>query len=96
MISRCCMQIFMVGVLMGFRIETKKEQEMTVIQVAGTLSDRATVELEQVCRKTIGPLSLDLTHLQSVEAEGLRFINELKTKGVPLTGASPYLQLLLK
>jgi len=80
----------------GFRIESKVLQGAAVIEVSGNVGDLALVELEQLCRKTLGHLTLDLTHVQSIETEGVRFIQELEAKGVPVVGGSPYLRLLLR
>lgn len=80
----------------GFRLESKTEQGVAVIQVSGNVGDMALFELEQLCRRTLGPLRLDLSHVQSIESEGVRFIQELQAKGVPVVGMSPYLGLLLK
>ena len=81
---------------MGYRIEIQKSDGATVLQVAGILGGRGLSELEKLCRESLGPLCLDLANLQSVDAEGIRLIQQLELQGVALLGASPYLRLLLK
>lgn len=80
----------------GFRIESKMLKGGAVIEVSGNVGDLALVELERLCRQTLGSITLDLTHVKSLETEGVRFIQDLESKGVPVVGVSPYLELLLK
>lgn len=80
---------------MDFRIETWKEGDRTVIQVAGELKGQGEVELERICRETTGLLSLDLSHLRSSGPGGVQLIKELSKKGVSILGVTPYLELLL-
>jgi hypothetical protein len=81
---------------MNVRIEIKSKGNGTVIQVAGELRGRGIVELERLCRETLGPFTLDLSNLRSLEAEGVELIRELAAQGVKMTGVSPYVGLLLK
>ena len=81
---------------MDVRIEKKSNGAGTVIQVAGELRGRGVVELERLCRETLGPFTLDLTNLRSLEAGGVDLIRELAIHGVEISGATPYVLLLLK
>jgi hypothetical protein len=81
---------------MNVRIEKMSSGDGTVIQVAGDLRGRGIVELERVCRETVGPFTLDLANLRSLEAGGVELIRELAARGAKMTGVSPYVGLLLK
>lgn len=81
---------------MSFRIEVKREDELTVLHMSGQLDAQALLELDRLCRSTPGSLCIDLTNLKSSEYEGACFIKELEMTGVELRGVSPYIRLLLQ
>ena len=81
---------------MNVRIEKMSSGAGTVIQVAGELRGRGVVELERLCRETLGPFTLDLTNLRSLEAVGVELIRQLAAQGVKMTGVNPYVGLLLR
>jgi hypothetical protein len=82
--------------MMDIRIEKKSTGKWTVIEVVGELRGRGIVELERLCRETIGPFTLDLSNLRALEAEGVQLIRELVAQGVELSGVTPYVDLLLR
>lgn len=83
-------------VRMSVRFEKVTQGNRTIIQIAGDLRGRGVVELERLCREISGPVTLDLSCLQSSEDQGVNLIRELSQKGIELCGVTPYMNLLLK
>jgi hypothetical protein len=81
---------------MDFRIEISREKDHSIIQVAGELNGRGVGELERLCRKTTGRLSIDITNLRNSTPGGVQLIRELLQQGVTVLGISPYMALLLE
>ena len=52
--------------------------------------------MERLAAACDRPLRIDLAHLVEVDAEGLRTLRALRQRGVRITGASPYVELLLE
>ena len=80
---------------MGFRIETRQNGEVATVLISGDLAGHGVAELEGLCRKTDGPISLDLDSLLLIETDGVELIRELVAQGVQLLRVSPYHKLLL-
>ena len=80
---------------MSFRIETQQNGTGAIVQISGELAGRGVAELEGLCRKTDGPIYLDLDNLLLIETDGVELIRELITRGVKLLRVSPYHKLLL-
>ncbi len=78
------------------RITTKKTGTVTVVRIDGRLQKNSVAELERACRCIEGPFCLDLANLQSVDTEGARAICDIEAGGAAVTGASPYIEMLLK
>jgi hypothetical protein len=68
---------------------------LTVLAMGGHLVRDGVAELERLCQGVIGPLALDLTDLQHVEAEGLVRLNALADTGAPRRGVAPSIARLL-
>lgn len=80
---------------MSFRIEAQQNGAGAIVLISGELTGRGVVELEEFCRKTDGPICLDLDYLRLIESDGVELIRELVTRGVKLLRVSPYHKLLL-
>ena len=78
-----------------FRINTDRDMAGHIIRIAGRLSREGALELERVLERLTGPFSLDLDHLRSADEAGLDALRALRSRGIPLTGVSRYLRLLL-
>jgi len=76
-------------------IEQAGEQE-SVIGLHGWFSAAEVDEVEKLVAARNCPLGIDLAHLTGADAKGLRALRGLQRRGVRLTGASPYVQLLLE
>jgi hypothetical protein len=77
------------------RVDVSREPGRAVVRIYGRLSKPAVPELERVCREARGVLVLDVTHLMSADDAGVATLKRLMSNGVPCTGVSPYLALLL-
>jgi anti-anti-sigma regulatory factor len=78
------------------RISKTRREDVNVVQVVGRLDGEGVEELERECREAGGPLELDLSALLTADDVGLALLRSLRDSGAELTGASPFLQLLLK
>ena len=70
--------------------------EANTVRIDGRLEGEAVTELDRVCREVSGGLVLDLSALLSADEIGLAALRALLAGGATVTGASPYIQLLLK
>ena len=66
-----------------------------VVQVEGRLDGDGVEELEKECREPPGALELNLSALLTADDVGLALLRSLRDSGAVLTGASPFLRLLL-
>lgn len=80
---------------MGTRIETQQNGDTTTVLISGDLTGHGVTELESFCRKTGGPISIDLDSLRLIESDGVELIRELVTRGVKLLRVSSYHKLLM-
>ena len=67
----------------------------TTVKVDGRLTLEGVAELDRQCGSTTGTVYLDLSNLRSADAEGVEAIRALADRGIRLSGASPYIELLL-
>lgn len=81
---------------MTLRIFERAGEIEAVVALHGWLSAPEVPELERLVAAHHGLLQVDLAHLVGVDAEGLRVLKGLRTRGVRITGASPYVELLLE
>jgi len=65
------------------------------VRVEGWLDADGAAELEGVVAGLAGRVSVQLSGLKSADEAGLSILRSLWGRGVALTGASPYLRLLL-
>lgn len=80
---------------MNCRVDVSPEPGRAVVRIHGRLAGAAVPELERVCREAPGVVNLDVTHLMSADDAGIATLRRLMADGVPCTGISPYLALLL-
>lgn len=80
---------------MTLYIAASAESGIRVLRLEGWLEGDTVAELERVSREGSGPLRLDLSELRSADREGLAVLRALRAAGAALTGASPYIRLLL-
>lgn len=66
-----------------------------VVELHGWLSEQELDEFKGECAQHPPPLRIDLQNLAGASADGIMAIKEQQARGARLTGASPYIQLLL-
>ena len=66
------------------------------VRIEGRLEGEVVAEFDRVCRAASGDLVLDLSALLSADESGLAVLRAQMAGGARVTGASPYIQLLLK
>jgi anti-anti-sigma regulatory factor len=69
---------------------------MRTVRIAGHLDEQHLSELRAACDASGGPLTLDLSELQSVDSAGIQWLQSCKGRGAAIVGASPYIQLLFE
>ena len=80
---------------MTLRITTVPDKNKTTIRVEGRLAAEGVEDLQVEIQLVAGPVHLDLSDLQSADADGVRALRSLSAKGTKLVGASPYIRQLL-
>ncbi len=80
---------------MLLRISEERHGETTLVRVEGHLQGDGVAELERTCRNVTGPVMLDLSALLTADEVGLSLLRSLRDAGAVVTGASPFLRLLL-
>ncbi len=81
---------------MSIHIAVISEPGTTVIKIAGWLKSADLEELMRILRESDGPVTLDLSELQSVDRTSASLLRESIAAGTKLRAASPYVELLLK
>ena len=66
------------------------------IELHGRLSALEVTEFRSVCAAQPAPVTIDLTNLSGASAEGILALRAERARGARLTGASPYIELLLE
>jgi hypothetical protein len=66
-----------------------------VVELHGWLSELEIDEFKRECAQHPSPLRVDLKNLAGASAEGILALREQRARGARLTGASPYIELLL-
>ena len=80
---------------MTLRIFVETQPDGSVVALHGWLSSAEVEEVERVVTE-LGPSTwIDLAHLAGVGEEGLQALRRLEESGTSLTGATPYITLLL-
>jgi hypothetical protein len=67
-----------------------------VIELHGWLSGPEVAEFEGACASHPHPLRIDLENLAGASANGILALKDQRARGARLTGASPYIALLLR
>ena len=81
---------------MTLRIFQETKEREVVIALHGWLSAAEVAEVERLAAEQDRPLRVDLAQLAGVDAEGLRLLRRLRDRGARLTGASPFIELMLE
>ena len=81
---------------MAFRISTASGEDETIIRLEGRLDARGVTDLTKVFQAAAATVLLDLSGLQSADAEGVLALQSFAAKGTKLVGASLYIHELLK
>jgi hypothetical protein len=81
---------------MSIRITKIVDTDTTVLNVAGALNSEHIGLLYHVFRDINGPVTLELSALQSADRVGVAKLLEIASLGAELRGASPYIELLLE
>jgi hypothetical protein len=66
-----------------------------VVELHGWLSELEIAEFRSECAQHQPPLRIDLENLSGASADGILALKEQRARGARLTGASPYIELLL-
>ena len=80
---------------MTLRIVQQAVADETVIVLHGWLRANDVTEFENLAELAGLPLRIDLEHLAGANPDGLRALLRQEERGARLTGASPYIELLL-
>lgn len=80
---------------MTFRISSVPGEEETIVRLEGSLDARAINDLTKAVQAASGNVLLDLSGLQSADAEGVPALRSFADKGAKLVGASLYIRQLL-
>jgi hypothetical protein len=80
---------------MTLRIVQQAAAAETIIVLHGWLRSQDVIEFENVAALASLPLRIDLEHLAGASATGLQALLRQEERGAHLTGASPYIELLL-
>jgi anti-anti-sigma regulatory factor len=81
---------------MTLRIFEEASEGVAVIALHGWLSAAEVDEVAKVVAGKGPSLRIDLAQLAGVDAVGLRALRRLRGGGARLTGASPYVEMLLE
>ena len=80
---------------MTVRITQEIASETTILHIDGQLRSEDVSALMNEHRELTGPVALDLSQLQSADADGVAAILEIASLGADLRGVSGYVRLLL-
>jgi len=78
------------------RITSEHNELGVVVSVAGNLDSMHIAELEKLCNGANHPIVVDLSEVRSADAGALCWLSGLLARGGNITGASPYIKLLLE
>ena len=80
---------------MTFRITSVSGTDETILRLEGRLGATGLKDLKKAVQAAPGAVLLDLSGLQSADAEGVLALRSFAAKGAKLVGASPYIRQLL-
>jgi hypothetical protein len=78
-----------------FRIFEDGDQHEAVVAIHGWITEPAVGEVVKVVARKGPGVRIDLSQLVGVDHAGLVALRRLRDGGVPLTGSSPFIELLL-
>ena len=81
---------------MTLRIVAEVERQGPVIALHGWLGAAEVAELEQAAAAAGRPPRIELGQLAGIDAAGARALRAQRDKGAALTGATPYIALLIE
>jgi hypothetical protein len=81
---------------MTLRIFEQVNEDEAMVALHGWFSAAEVTVVETLAAAQSRPLTIELGGLVGVDTEGLRSLRRLRERGAHLTGASPYIELLLK
>jgi len=77
------------------RIDRFEVAGTTVIQIVGQLVDEGVAEFETTLQGVSPPWAVDVSHLKTVDAKGIKTLRAIVEAGGELRNVPPYIQLLL-
>jgi ABC-type transporter Mla MlaB component len=80
---------------MTLRIFVDTNENETTVALHGWLGGEEVAEMEKVVLEQAGPVAMDLTHLTGADADGLVVLRRLREGRARLTGASPFIEMML-
>ena len=80
----------------AYRLSSSSSGDGALIRVEGALDAEGAAALRRECRSDGTTVRLDLSELRSADRDGIEALRSLAGEGAELTGASPYVQLLLE
>ena len=81
---------------MTLRIFEEPREGEDIVSLHGWLSVAEVPELEKTAAAHADRLRIDLAQLAGIDADGLQALVRLRAGGARLTGASPFVELLLR
>jgi hypothetical protein len=81
--------------ILVFRITSAFGEDETIIRLEGRFNAKRVEDLNKAIQMARGNVLLELSGLQSADAEGALALLSFAAKGTSLVGASPYIRQLL-
>jgi len=81
---------------MTLRIDKTTSGDKTIIHLSGKLLREVLDIVTKQIASSVGEVSLDLTQLDSISLEGVRFLNDCEDRGIAITDAPAYVLRWMK
>jgi len=81
---------------MTLRIDKTASGDKTVIRLSGKLRREVLDLVTKQIASSVGEVSLDLTQLDSICLDGVRFLNDCEDRGIAITDAPAYILTWMK
>ena len=81
---------------MTLRIDKTASGDKTVIRLRGKLRREVLDLVTKQIAPSVGEVSLDLTQLDSISLEGVRFLNDCEDRGIAIADAPAYILTWMK
>jgi hypothetical protein len=81
---------------MTLQMVCRTVENESVIELHGWLSGAEVQEFQKACRAHMLPVRIDLENLAAASPDGILALKEQRARGALLSGASPYIELLLQ